>query len=633
MPSFNQTLHQASKSYLDIQITISTHHDQSFLVVVDSPAGDARGVMPPAFAQQERQAYLHHIRAYSLPVRPATAQAPSIQTFGQKLFEALFDDATLRSLYYESRGRAAEREQGLRLKLRILPPDLAVLPWELLYDPRFGEFVSLSHDTPLVRYPELPQSKSPLTVNGPLRVLGMIVSPYDLPPLNVEREKTLITNAVNDVQARVPIELTWLEGQTWQALQQALRRETWHIFHFIGHGGFDERQGEGYLALADHRGRAHLLFADELARLLDIQRASLRLVLLNACEGAVSNQLDLFSSTAATLMQKGIPSVLAMQNTITDQAAMQLAQTFYQSLADGLPVDVSMTEARNAMSLAVSKAEWGVPSLYMRSPNGVLFELESNQQAGKPFLPYEPQTVYVAAGPFLMGSPDGQEYHAAELPQHEVTLPAYRIGQYPVTNEEYAEFVKQTKHPVPQHISQKLWRGKKPPSNKLDHPVVGVNWYDALAYCQWLSEQTGRRYRLPTEAEWEKAARGTDARLYPWGNQWEPDYCNTGTKGTTPVTDYPEGKSPFDCFDMVGNVSEWTNTIWGHDPAESDFPYPYRADDGREALETEEHVNRIFRGGSFRDRKALLTCTTRRWYSPNRRDKRRGFRIVLELEK
>lgn len=247
-------------------------------------------------------------------------------------------------------------------------------------------------------------------------------------------------------------------------------------------------------------------------------------------------------------------------------------------------------------------------------------------EPGKPPLPYEPESVEVPAGVFLMGSPAGEDIPGYECPQHEVALPAYRIGKYPLTNAQYAEFVKQTKHLAPQKVG---WFGKTPPKNKLDHPVVGVSWYDAVAYCQWLSEQTGRPYRLPTEAEWEKAARGTDGRLYPWGNEWDSSRCNCSGKDTTAVTAYPAGQSPYGCFDMVGNVWEWTSTLWGSNWQEAEFVYPYSLSDGREKLDVETAVHRLFRGGSYSDEISQLRCSARAWYAPDHKDRRRGFRVVM----
>jgi CHAT domain-containing protein len=177
----------------------------------------------------------------------------------------------------------------------------------------------------------------------------MIASPYDLPELDVARERKQLEKALAGAQERgAAIEIHWLPGQTATDLQRALRRaehDPYHIFHFIGHGSFDAQRQEGALWLADGQGRAWPLLATQLARLLGDHRA-LRLAVLNACEGARGNDLDVFSSTAATLVRRGVPAVLAMQYEISDTAALLLAEWFYESLAEGLPVDAAVAEAR-----------------------------------------------------------------------------------------------------------------------------------------------------------------------------------------------------------------------------------------------------------------------------------------------
>ncbi|GIK42054.1 MAG: hypothetical protein BroJett011_58870 [Chloroflexota bacterium] len=265
-----------------------------------------------------------------------------------------------------------------------------------------------------------------------------------------------------------------------------------------------------------------------------------------------------------------------------------------------------------------------------------------------PRLPFEPETILIPAGPFLLGSLPGDNIPVEETPQHEVVLPGYQIGQYPVTNAQYAEFIKREKQQEPPKKTG--WFLREPPADKLDHPVVGVSWTDAQAYCRWLSDQTGRTYRLPTEAEWEKAASwveeqgsgglpgaersaGERKRQYPWGDEWEDGHCNFGSDDTTAVTAYPEGVSPYGCYDMLGNVQEWTSTLWGSDPKENAFPYPYRASDGREeANPTHLHrVYRVYRGGSFRDEPGKLRCSVRGNSDPESKIRWRGFRVVLEL--
>jgi CHAT domain-containing protein len=269
----------------------------------------------------------------------------------------------------------------LRFKLRIQSPDLATLPWEFLYDPRQAEYVCLSRNTPMVRYLELPQPIRPLTVTPPLRILGMIASPASLPALDVTNERQRVERATEELRGRGLVNLTWLDGQTWRDLQRAMRGGPWHVFHFIGHGGFDAQADEGLIALADEQGQPHYLRATHLGRLLADHR-SLRLVVLNACEGARGSARDIFSSTASILLQRGIPAVLAMQYEITDRAAVELARSFYEALADEMPVDAAVAEARKAVSLEVNNTvEWGTPVLYMRPPDGMLFNLAVARQA------------------------------------------------------------------------------------------------------------------------------------------------------------------------------------------------------------------------------------------------------------
>jgi len=169
-----------------------------------------------------------------------------------------------------------------------------------------------------------------------------------------------------------------------------------------------------------------------------------------------------------------------------------------------------------------------------------------------------PPVRNVSAGPFLIGSDPDQDKQAGsdEQPQHILTLGSFQIGKYPVTVAEYAYFVR---------------AGQKEPNNwqqqlgKFDHPVVCVSWQDAIAYVRWLAVQTGQVWRLPSEAEWEKAARGTAGRIYPWGDQFEASRCNTsegGKNATTPVGNYPSGASPYGALDMAGNVWEWTGSVF-----------------------------------------------------------------------
>src|SRR5215212_3953017 len=295
-----------------------------------------------------------------------------VREFGRELFEALLG-GEIRASYEESLREARRQNKGVRLRLHVRPLELSALPWEFIYDPS-RDYLGLSSTTLLVRYLDAPQPAERLAVMPPLRILGMVASPRGLPQLDVGREKRRVEEATRGLRAEGMVELSWLEGQTWRDLQRALRRGPWHILHFVGHGGFDPETEEGAIALSDEEGRKDLLRATALARLLD-DHFPLRLAFLNSCEGARGSDRDAFSSTAATLVRRGIPAVVAMQYEITDEAAIEFSRDFYEAVADGLPVDAAVAEARTAVSMK-SALEWGTPVLYMRSSDGRIFDIQ-----------------------------------------------------------------------------------------------------------------------------------------------------------------------------------------------------------------------------------------------------------------
>jgi formylglycine-generating enzyme required for sulfatase activity len=250
-------------------------------------------------------------------------------------------------------------------------------------------------------------------------------------------------------------------------------------------------------------------------------------------------------------------------------------------------------------------------------------------EIGKRPRPFEPEMILIPAGEFLMGSDPEKDKGAYEYerPQHTLYLPDYYLAKTAVTNVQYAAFVEATDHKRPGH-----WGGAKLPKDKEDHPVVEVSWHDAVAYCNWLSEVTGKAYRLPSEAEWEKGARGTGGWIYPWGNEWDPERCNSdegGLKETTPVGVYPQGASPYGLLDMAGNVWECTTSLWGEDSPKPEFKYPYDPTDGREDLRARERVLRVLRGGSWPYDRGYARCACRIGSYPNSAFVNVGFRVCV----
>ncbi len=228
--------------------------------------------------------------------------------------------------------------------------------------------------------------------------------------------------------------------------------------------------------------------------------------------------------------------------------------------------------------------------------------------------PYgEPIWCDVPAGEFWMGSKNMVD----EQPLHLVYLNRYGIAKTPVTNSQYQIFLEATKHKVPEH-----WQDGKFLQGQENYPVVNVSWNDAVAYCKWLSDMTGKNIQLPSEAEWEKAARGDqDKREYPWG-KWASGRANTaelGLNDTTPVGIFPEGMSFYGVLDMSGNVWQWTRSVYEN--------YPYHDNDGREDLHSRKYASVVLRGGAFNNVESYARCSCRGWHDPLFRSLSYGFRV------
>ena len=282
-------------------------------------------------------------------------------------------------------------------------------------------------------------------------------------------------------------------------------------------------------------------------------------------------------------------------------------------------------------ALAVSSAVTAFQAALATEPGSVEATLGQADAEAPGGLPDDPLLgfIEIPAGEFLMGSDRSRDPQAEddELPQHRVSLPTFFIGRHEVTVAQFRTFVEDSGYdadPVP------LLR---PP----DHPI-GVSWYAAVAYCAWLTEQLGRwegtpepladvlsgagavrrgSVTLPSEAEWEKAARGTDGKVYPAG----------GRPIAVPVTavgSFPSRASPYGALDMTGNVIEWTRNLWG-----PTFEYPYEPDDGREDMSAPNFVRRVVRGGAHYPGGGTVSAAFRNWFYPDGRGGLIGFRVVV----
>jgi formylglycine-generating enzyme required for sulfatase activity len=299
--------------------------------------------------------------------------------------------------------------------------------------------------------------------------------------------------------------------------------------------------------------------------------------------------------------------------------------------------------------------------------------------------------VKIPAGPFTMGSrEDARLACGNEHPQHKVNVNwDYCISRYPITNAQYELFVEAGGYRKQRYWTKAGWEWKgdkmepsrpRLPFNLSNHPVVRLSWYEAVAFCRWLTGHLraqgeiskDREVRLPSEAEWEKAARGTDGREWPWGDEFDPTMCNisetgigatgtadiypvgaeSGVLGTTNTIDvlpaqtgshravrttsavgiFPAGASPYGVLDMAGNVREWTCSLWGKEFSNPDYEYPYLTDNGREKLELENDADfrRVTRGGAFNCDAQDVRCAHRHRSRPlHTRYDNFGFRVVL----
>src|SRR6266487_972393 len=350
--------------------------------VITSPAGEAAVDFILPFTDKDLEILVLKVIASVGRVRRKVRRIGSqerllLEDFGGQLFRSVFS-GPIQECLGRSRLSAENRGAGLRIRLR-LPPTLANIPWEYLYDDQYG-FVGLSPETALVRYVQLPRPVRPFPVSPPLRILAMISAPSDVPGLQGEEEWAKLNDSLSDLAQQGLVQLDRLEAGTLSALQRPLRLNEYHVLHFVGHGGWDEEAQDGALALERVDGTSRLVTGRDLGLMIRGHR-SLRLVVLNACEGARSAKDDPFGGVAQALVGQGIPAVIAMQFEISDPAALVFSQAFYQAIADGLPVDVATVEARRAMFAEGNDVEWATPVLYLRSPDGQVFTRDQIPQA------------------------------------------------------------------------------------------------------------------------------------------------------------------------------------------------------------------------------------------------------------
>ena len=242
-----------------------------------------------------------------------------------------------------------------------------------MFDQRAGVYLCLTES--LIRHVDAPYTPKPLEVQPPLRILGLVASPREYPALDVEAEQENLRRALAKPQAAGQVELAWAPDASWDTIQELMLNGTWHILHFVGHGDFDLRTGEGALALVGPDGRADRVEAGRLTNLLSVASPTPQLVVLNSCSSGQSGAHDLFSSTAAALVHGGINAAAAMQFSVSDIAAVKFARGFYAAIAVGRPVDEALRSGRIGIRGSPGTLEWVTPVLYVRGGITQLFKL------------------------------------------------------------------------------------------------------------------------------------------------------------------------------------------------------------------------------------------------------------------
>ena len=387
---------------LELEITPGTAPGH-YIITVDSPAGAASGQLRLDLKGllSRRRELASAVLASAVPTRSSlSAQELPIREVGRQLFEAVFAER-IYGRYTASVQEAARQGQPLRVVLRLRAPELAGLPWEAMFDPEADEY--LCQREPIVRYVETAQPATPLPVNPPLRILGIVSAPRDLPTLDVSEEQRRLTDAIDDLRKRQQVELRWAANGTWPCLQEVLQDGHWHVLHFIGHGGID--RGEGVLVLEDElTGSSNLVSSARFARLLHTCRPVPRLVVLNSCQSGEAAVDDLLSSTAAALVHSGISAAVAMQFVVTDPAALAFSRGFYQALAHNHPVDEAVRLGRIAIDgTSENTLEWLTPVLFLRTDETRLFSIIRPEGGGVPSQPGPPPPEQVERESTLRG--------------------------------------------------------------------------------------------------------------------------------------------------------------------------------------------------------------------------------------
>lgn len=616
------------KHYENFDLLIERTRRRYRVQLLGSPTGEAPPKSRHSFSDKDLKSLLGSGEVWrDLHLKTPVPKTP--EEIGSELFRALIS-GEIRSRWDTSLQRARLQGLGLRLRLRLGEvPELEERPWELLYDRSHGQFLSLSKDISIVRYLENPTPSGLEELSPPIKMLVVIANPIECGRIDGEREWELLNRALDRLVKDGQVLIERLRPPTLPALEQAMN-QFWHIVHFVGHGQFDSE--EGRLLLEDESGRREEVPGSKLRVLLENQK-ELRLVVLNACVGARTSQENAFAGVAQSLVRLGVPAVVAMRSGVSDRAALAFAARLYKGLAEELPIDSALSEARRGMHAGGDDLEWSTPVLYIRSQDGRIIEIEKKEELPPKPLPWRGLLAaalsaaalsggyWLSTLPDRSGSPD-----CPSPPGLDMSFVRIKPGRFAMGSK--GRLVEIT-HPFclgKFEVTQRQWKeimGAPPRQAKEgdDLPVGNVSWNDAKLFLTRLAaSDPSAHYRLPTEAQWEYAARAGTSSLFSFGDNISEliHYGNCSKTGIpTPIGSF--WKNPWGLYDMYGNVTEWVEDWEGPLP-EKPAADPTGPETGRD---------KVRRGGSF---KYKLHCnsTYRASSLPDHRDEEFGFRVVRD---
>ncbi|MEX1020384.1 MAG: CHAT domain-containing protein [Litorilinea sp.] len=349
--------------------------DEGYIVqLIDSPVGPVTESFLPPLTRGEINAFWQHFTPSSSGLhRTFEAMLQEAKGVGLLLFAALLP-AGLETAWRMSREQAMARQSNLRVRLDFANvPELATLPWEMLFDPTRNEFLALASNVALTRFMRLRHHISPEPPPTPLRALVVLPRPSSFPSVDADRNWIEFLDTIDYLGADGKLVVERLTRPTLHDLQRKLRQGVYHIFHFMGHAVFDKHSADGQLVFEDEMGRSRLVSGEHLGGLLR-DHHTLRLVCISGPEGVVFQpERSPYLAAAEQLLRKGMAAVIAPRYATPPAAQLAFYHRLYAALTMLTPVDLAVNDARQAMDQEMGGAAWAAPILFSRVGNGVLF--------------------------------------------------------------------------------------------------------------------------------------------------------------------------------------------------------------------------------------------------------------------